>query len=126
MRAQTTGRPAATDPLQGAMAVYYIQGADGRIKIGKADEPRRRLQQLRTGSSVELTLLATEPGNRDVERYRHRQFASDRAHLEWFHPSPTLLNHIAAVQRGEQSFRRNWTLKRVFATAILMLLMAVC
>ncbi|HEU4583634.1 MAG TPA: GIY-YIG nuclease family protein [Polyangiaceae bacterium] len=80
------------------MAVYYIRGGPDRIKIGKADRPEQRLRDLQTGSPVELELLATEPGDRDVEHKRHRQFAGDRVQGEWFAASSELLQHIDEIK----------------------------
>jgi hypothetical protein len=88
-------------------------GADGLIKIGKAIDPHRRLQQLQTGSGETLTLMATEPGGFDVEWSRHRQFRAMRVRGEWFRADPVLLQHIEALRAGRgtlQPWALGWAL----------------
>lgn len=69
------------------MVVYYAEG-DGLIKIGVTRNVVERLTCLR------LRLLASEPGDFAVEAERHKTFAAHRAHGEWFHPAPELVEHI--------------------------------
>jgi hypothetical protein len=52
--------------------VYYIR-YDRRVKIGTSRRPRQRLASIRHEE-----LLAFEPGGRDVEQARHREFADVR------------------------------------------------
>lgn len=70
--------------------VYYIQ-RDGLVKIGHTACLRTRMKSLRPDE-----LLAIEPGTRDLETQRHRQFAAFRAgrSREWFKPAAQLLGHI--------------------------------
>lgn len=63
------------------------------MKIGRAKDVLKRLQNLRTGTSGELIIMALEPGGAAVERARHKQFARDRRQGEWFVCSPTLAEH---------------------------------
>lgn len=63
------------------------------IKIGRAKDALKRLQNLKTGTSGELIIMALEPGGAAVERARHKQFASDRRQGEWFVCSPKLAQH---------------------------------
>jgi hypothetical protein len=43
-------------------------------------------------------VLALEPGGQDTETRRHRQFTDLRASGEYFHPGPTLQQHILALR----------------------------
>lgn len=72
--------------------VYYLRWAD-RIKIGTSHRPRQRLAAIRHEE-----LLAFEPGGRDVEQQRHREFADLREGGEWFTAAAPLLAHIAALR----------------------------
>lgn len=75
--------------------VYYIRIGD-HIKIGFSTNLKQRISQLRLQQSA---LLATEPGGRELEKERHRQFSADRvvSNREDFSPSPRLMAHIDAI-----------------------------
>lgn len=70
--------------------VYYFKFGD-RIKIGFSKDLKNRV----TGVPCE-EVLAVEPGSRDLEQMRHKQFDADRIYRnrEWFRPSDALLSHI--------------------------------
>ncbi|KAA0960927.1 MULTISPECIES: GIY-YIG nuclease family protein [Microbacterium] len=72
--------------------VYYIRYAR-RVKIGTSRRPRQRL-----GSIRHEELLAFEPGGREIEQARHREFADIREGGEWFTLTPHLENHIAGLR----------------------------
>lgn len=76
--------------------VYFIQsgGAQGPIKIGRAEDVDARLRELQTGNPQKLTLLATMRGGRAAERTLHARFRTSRIRGEWFVPSPELLEVI--------------------------------
>jgi hypothetical protein len=83
-------------PLPRVEVVYYLRYAD-RVKIGTSARPRQRLAAIRHDE-----LLAFEPGGRQLEQRRHREFASLREGGEWFTLTPELAAHIAALRsRGE-------------------------
>lgn len=94
--------------------VYYVRGiSTGMIKIGIALDFRSRLLGLRSSSPDRLVVLATSPGQYlDEERALHKQFAKERSHGEWFHPSKRLLKHIRAIQLQTDSpvLRSQWEL----------------
>lgn len=73
--------------------VYYIQ-VDERIKVGFSTDVKRRMRAYPPASK----LLAVEPGDRDLEKRRHRQFAASLAYgREWFTPTQDLREHIDTV-----------------------------
>ena len=75
--------------------VYYAE-VNGAIKIGFTTNMKSRMGDMR------ITLdrvLATEPGGRDLEGMRHRQFAHlRRGRLEEFERAEDLLSHIAMIR----------------------------
>lgn len=80
--------------------VYFVEAAGlDLIKIGYANNLETRFASLRTGSPVELKMLGSMPGGRDLERFFHRIFAPQRARGEWFRRCPELDGYIAAADK---------------------------
>lgn len=78
--------------------VYYIRVGE-HIKVGYTSNLTERLRAYPPDSIV----LATEPGDRDLESERHRQFRDERRMgQEWFNPSERLLAHIEQI-KAEQA-----------------------
>ncbi|MDA8323237.1 MAG: hypothetical protein M0030_25980 [Actinomycetota bacterium] len=71
--------------------VYYVRFGD-RIKIGWTTELRTRLQSIPYDA-----LLAVEPGGKDVEQARHRQFRALSLGREWFRDAEPLTSHVAML-----------------------------
>lgn len=66
-----------------------------QIKVGYSKNVELRLHGYPPGSVV----LATEPGGRDVETQRLRQFARHRiTGREWFDPAPELIQYVNALR----------------------------
>ena len=64
--------------------IYGIQAGDA-VKIGFTSKPpKERLDQLQTGQSVPLKLVALYRGTRQGERLLHKKFADAKLHGEWF------------------------------------------
>ena len=73
------------------MHVYFIQAGhkNGAIKIGVADSPLKRLDDLQTGNHQELRLLAFIPCDSRRHAYHlenliHKKFIKHRIRGEWF------------------------------------------
>jgi len=64
--------------------IYFIKGYD-KVKIGRASFPITRLDALRTGSPVPLTLLGFVPERFKSESSWHIEFHHIRSHGEWFY-----------------------------------------
>lgn len=83
--------------------VYYVRLGLNHIKIGTTGRLPRRMHELRVVNVDNL--LAVEPGGRDVEQDRHRQFVkwSWRRGREDFAEAPELLDHVHEIrtQHGE-------------------------
>jgi hypothetical protein len=70
--------------------VYYLQVGE-RLKIGYSVDVKRRMRAYPPGSR----LLAVEPGDRDLETRRHRQFAGSLTDgREWFSPTLDILELV--------------------------------
>ena len=76
--------------------VYYLRESSGAIKIGFTTNMEARLLALRINRDA---MLATEPGGRELERMRHRQFKHLRlGRWERFQPEADLLSHVAMIR----------------------------
>lgn len=65
--------------------IYFVQTNDNaHIKIGYASNVEKRMAALQTGAPRGVKLLATMPGDKQVERAVHERFARLRGHGEWF------------------------------------------
>lgn len=73
--------------------VYYIRRGD-LIKIGTTADPARRFAAL-----LPEEILAFEPGGRDEETFRHRQFDHLRGRGENFRQAPELMHHIKSMRK---------------------------
>ena len=81
--------------------IYFIQAVGGGlIKIGKADDPAKRLAEIQRHSPVMLRIVATIKGEHEKERQLHQQFAGARHHREWFAPVKELREYISQVNNG--------------------------
>jgi len=95
--AQANERPTAAPARPTASAsvddgiVYYVRRGP-LIKIGTTADPRRRFSE-----PLPDAILAYEPGGRDLESCRHKQFRHIRTGREHFLPKPDLLAHIDEV-----------------------------
>lgn len=77
------------------MAVYLIRcGATGPAKIGKADDPQRRLYELQTAHWEELYLLRAWEGGEPEESALHVRFADLRLRGDWFSFSRAMLGDL--------------------------------
>lgn len=78
--------------------IYFIQSTmGGPIKIGKAINPIKRLEQLQTGYPEPLQIIGVTPGTVEEEKNLHHKFLSLRLHGEWFNPGPELIDFIKSI-----------------------------
>lgn len=107
-------------PLQGSVdpatavdlgCVYYVtfRRNPGMVKIGTTMKASTRFRTLCSQSGDRLRLLVAEPGGRDQESYRHRQFAALRLEgTEYFDYTKQIVDHIAEL-REQYPFYRSFT-----------------
>lgn len=62
--------------------VYFISDGN-RVKIGYSNDIDKRLRELQTGSSNELTVVNCLYGNYDTEKIAHKYFKSQNVIGEW-------------------------------------------
>ncbi len=74
--------------------VYAIQGAGDFIKIGRANNIRARVRQLRNQNPMPIKFLAVLSANPEDEAANHMRWAHLRQHGEWFAPGHDLLDHL--------------------------------
>ncbi|MGF1685060.1 GIY-YIG nuclease family protein, partial [Photobacterium minamisatsumaniensis] len=68
-----------------------------RVKIGRSNNPLKRLSNLQTGCSGELIICALEPGHSKKESELHKLFSKERRQGEWFVCTPKLFEHLKEV-----------------------------
>lgn len=75
--------------------IYILKSGD-LYKIGQSAKPRKRLRQLRTGSSLPIEVVYTmrTPHYKFVEKILHNRLADKRVRGEWFALSETDLQYI--------------------------------
>lgn len=88
--------------------IYFIQTADNRfIKIGKADDPAKRIASIQTSLPQRIKLIATIPGGHEQEKALHHRFASLRTRGEWFHAAPQIIEfatYTSALDLADTDF----------------------
>lgn len=77
--------------------IYFVQRADGAIKIGTSEQVRTRKRELAKQHGA-LTALGFMDGSYELEEFLHATFSDHRINprSEWFLPVPDLLEYIAA------------------------------
>ncbi len=86
--------------------VYLIQrGAGGAVKIGYSAHPMRRIAQLQTGTPEKLRVLATLPGDMDLERTLHKRFAAYVLEGEWYEPAQAIFDYAARAVAAQAMAR---------------------
>lgn len=87
-------------------SIIYFVRREGLIKIGTTTQLAKRVKAISRGSCMPngmtigpVEVLATMPGDRNIEEHLHRRFAEVRFQGEWFHETPELLALVARLQR---------------------------
>lgn len=74
------------------MSVYFIKaGTDGPVKIGTAEDAKKRLGDLQVANHMPLHIIRETAGGVPEERWFHRHFSTIRVRGEWFLFSPHML-----------------------------------
>ena len=94
IEAEKLGAP----PKEAKTWVYFIRDGD-KVKIGYSGDPRRRMNNIKTHSPLEL--LAVIPGGTEREAKLHKRFSAHRipGAKEWFHFVPEIEQYIARYGR---------------------------
>lgn len=79
------------------MYVYIIKSGD-LYKIGKAENPKKRLKSLQTGNPIELELQYTKKSQKSLELetklHNHKLIKEFRIRGEWFKLPDNILKYI--------------------------------
>lgn len=82
-------------PKKNGKDLYIIsEGGSGHVKIGSANNVDKRLNELQTGNSRNLHVLAKFPDLGHKERFSHEYLKSNRYHHEWFKFGRPVINLI--------------------------------
>jgi hypothetical protein len=79
------------------MSVYFIKNPiTNKIKIGKSNDPQKRLRQLQNaaGDPLEMLLVINTESDKQTEEKLHDLFISSRSLGEWFLPSNEIISFI--------------------------------
>lgn len=88
--------------------IYAISnGTD--IKVGYSANVKRRLKQLNTGSAVNLYILCTFTGGRELESQIHNRFKGCRINREWFRAENELLDYLNSMS---EDYYVDWDYKK--------------
>ena len=83
--------------------IYFIMAVGtNMIKIGKADNVKKRIKNMQTGNHNKLILLASYKAPHDEEGYLHHKLRKYRSRGEWFHLSDTIIDLLGSIKRGGQ------------------------
>lgn len=82
--------------------VYFLKpvGQAGPIKVGHSICPMDRLDSLRTWSPIDLEIIASFKGPREIETAIHHRFAHCHLRGEWFEPVAELVSLAVGIRDG--------------------------
>lgn len=83
-----------------ACFIYFVECA-GHIKIGKADNWRKRISSIRTASPLEVEILVILQAHVGFERDLHAKFEAYRHRGEWFRDSQEIRDFIKKVKTSK-------------------------
>jgi len=79
--------------------IYFISTGEF-VKIGIANNPKRRLKDLQTANPIKLNLIYTMPGDENLEKILHSIFDEYRECGEWFRFEGGLKSFIYAFRNN--------------------------
>ena len=79
--------------------VYFVQAADGSVKIGTTRQLLLRQRNLASYVPGGVKLLCTVPGDGTLEAHYHATFAEDLISGEWYRPTPAILETVDRLAR---------------------------
>lgn len=91
------------------------------VKIGRSNNPKRRLYQVQEDVGIPLEVMWTHPGGKEMERGLHQHFAEYRRHGEWFElgfaEAPALVAAVVAANDWETESFTMWRPRSTDCTA---------
>lgn len=109
-RVRLSPHQSATDPGTSELlgCVYYVTTRKNAefVKIGTTRQASSRFRSLMGNSGERPRLLVAEPGDREKEGYRHRQFDHIRIDgTEFFRYTDELVDHIGSLRSRFPNYR---------------------
>lgn len=86
--------------------VYLAQIEPGPIKVGIANDPLRRLDDIQVASPYDVTILRITWGGADLERYLHHRWRKHKIRGEWFKPVEEILRYASGDAELSLKIRR--------------------
>jgi hypothetical protein len=83
--------------------IYFVEVA-AHIKIGRADNWRRRIIQIKTCNPLEVKTLLILRGTIGFERQLHEEFAEYHVRGEWFRDVPTIRDFIHRASKTKSVY----------------------
>lgn len=83
--------------------VYCIGEAGRQVKVGYSNNPKRRLDNIRVASPIEVQMIALVPGSIDDERDMHDKISHLRIRGEWFDDSGFAVSNLFPKIEDERS-----------------------
>lgn len=75
--------------------IYFVRFRDAEpVKIGRSDEPKKRLSSLRSKFGVDLSIIRVIEGRRFAELWLHEHFVDRHIWGEWFRFCPEMMDII--------------------------------
>jgi len=84
------------------MSIYFVQRADGLIKVGFSDDFENRFDRL-SKSHPGLKVIRVIEGDRRREKSFHHALRSHHEYGEWFRPEPEVFDFIENVEDGNSA-----------------------
>lgn len=86
--------------------VYFVYARDvGRVKIGRASNPYRRLKRMQTFSPVPLSVLGFVADDKELESRIHAEFQHLRRLGEWFDTDDSFRRRVDVLLGGSNAVR---------------------
>lgn len=85
------------NPATRGLFLYVMQNEHGFIKIGRSDDPRRRLMEVQKSARCPVALIATFPEAGHFEEWVHIQMADHHIGFEWFEGTREAMDVLAAL-----------------------------
>lgn len=77
------------------MAVYIaMRSHDGMVKIGKSDNPKKRLVSISSEFGCRMILLRVIDGSLPHERWVHQRFGDSKVFGEWFRFDADMMSFV--------------------------------
>lgn len=92
------------NPATQGLFLYVMQNAHGLIKIGRSDNPQRRVLEVQKAARCAVALIVSFPEAGHFEEWIHLEMAGHRIVLEWFEGTAVARAALAALLGVEMAW----------------------